>query len=396
MKPVSYNGHVVVDTDCHIREYWELDRTYKDNIDPAYSDTYAQFSKAVQARQPNAGDVGLGQLFWPRVGTRPMGLNEAYELPEGGGRSFSATVTGRGYDIDPSCNWDPAIRLKDMITAGVDLSFMFPSQADGFCMLHDVGFEAALHGAYHRFMSNYCAPGEGKLWWMGALPMRDLDAGIAQLKLWAKDPHFAGMHLPRALPNGGTLDSPTLYPLYAACEELDLPLWVHGGANRPPLTPWVEAPNGLYHAIGGQYALASLIGGGVFDLFPKLRIGMFESFGGWMPYLIEKLDDGFTPGSRTTPKQKRTASEIVASGQLFVAVEADEEHIAYAINTMGEDIWMFSTDYPHGGSPWPEGVPLIEGQDISESAKIKLLGGNAVRFLPKMASAAAAAVKNGS
>lgn len=115
-----------------------------------------------------------------------------------------------------------------------------------------------------------------------------------------------------------------------------------------------------------------------------------------MPYLVEKLDDGFTPGSRTTPKQKRTASEVVASGQLFVAVEADEEHIAYAVKTLGEHVWLFSTDYPHGGSPWPEGVPLIAGQDMTESAKVKLLGQNAVRFLPKMAGAAAAAVRNGS
>ena len=394
---MSYNGHVVIDSDCHMREYWELDRTYKETMDPAYRDTYAQFSEVVRAQQKRAGDVGFTPLFWPRLPNRPMGLFEAFELPENGGPRGSATVTGRGYDIDPSCNWDPTIRLKDMETAGVDMSFMFPSQADGFCMLNDVGFESALHRSYHRFMSNYCAAAEGRLWWMGGLTMRDIPESVAQLRQWAKDdPHFAGMHLPRGCPDGRTLDHPSLYPLYAASEELDLPLWVHGGANRPPLTPWVEAPNGLYHAIGGQYALAALVGGGVFDLFPKLRIGLFESFGGWMPYLVEKLDDGFTPGSRTTPKQKRTASEVVASGQLFVAVEADEEHIAYAVKTLGEHVWLFSTDYPHGGSPWPEGVPLIAGQDMTESAKVKLLGENAVRFLPKMAGAAAAAVRNGS
>ena len=106
------------------------------------------------------------------------------------------------------------------------------------------------------------------------------------------------------------------------------------------------------------------------------------------PTLIEKLDDGFTPGSAVTPKMKRTASEIVASGQLFVAVEADEEHIAYAVETLGEHLWMFSTDYPHGGSPWPEGVPLIAGQEMPESAKVKLLGQNALRFMPQLAGVA--------
>ena len=394
---MSYNGHLVVDSDSHIREYWELDRTYKDFMDPEYREKYGWFSEAVRGRQQRPGDVGFAQLFWPRTSTPPMGLYETYELQadgRGDGASRgSPTVTGRGHDIDPSCHWDPSIRLRDMVTAGVDISFMFPSQADGFCMLRDVGFESALHRAYHRFMSNYCAGAEGRLWWMGGLTMRDMPESIAQLEHWAKeDPHFAGMHLPRACPDGRMLDNPDLYPLYAACEELDLPMWVHGGANRLPFTPWVEAPNGLYHAIGGQYALAALIGGGVFDLFPKLRIGLFESFGGWMPYLIEKLDDGFKPGSRLQPKQKRTASEIVASGQLFCSVEADEEHIAYAVECLGEDVFLFSTDYPHGGSPWPDGVPLIAEQKMPESAKVKLFGENALRFLPRLAAVAPSAV----
>ena len=44
-----------------------------------------------------------------------------------------------------------------------------------------------------------------------------------------------------------------------------MPIWVHGGANRPPYTPWVTAANALYHGIGGMYALTGLYGGGVFD-----------------------------------------------------------------------------------------------------------------------------------
>ena len=387
---MSYNGHVVVDSDCHLREYWELDRTYKETMDPEYREKYAWFSAAVRSRQAKPGDVGFTPLFWPRHPDRPLGLDEAFELadpalPQDRPDRPAPTVTGRGYDIDPTCNWDPSIRLRDMEAAGVDVSFIFPSQADGFCTLGDVGFESALHRSYHRFMSNYCADADGRLWWMGVLTMRDLPESIAQLEYWAKeDPHFAGVHLPRACPDGRMLDNPDLYPLYAACQDLNLPLWVHGGANRPPLTPWVHAPNGLYHAIGGQYALTALVGGGVFDLFPDLRIGLFESFGGWMPYLIEKLDDGFTPGSTVTPRMKRTASEIVESGQLFVSVEADEQHIPYAVETLGEHLWLFSTDYPHGGSPWPEGVPLIAEQEMPESAKIKLLGENALRFMPQL------------
>jgi predicted TIM-barrel fold metal-dependent hydrolase len=393
---MSYNGHVVIDMDSHIRQYWDLDRTYKEFMAPEYRETYRRFSQAARALTQRAGDRGFSEFLWPALPTRPLGVYEAYEAQANGTSPSEQAIAGdrastnAGVRIDPACNWDPAIRLRDMETAGVDISVIFPSSADSFCALRDVGFESALHQAFHRFMSNYCADAAGRLWWIGATTMRDIPKTIAQLEYWTKnDPYFAGLQIPRTCPDGRMLDNPDLHPLYRASQELDMPLWVHGGANRPPFTPWVEAPNGLYHSIGGQYALAALVGGGVFDLFPKLRIGLFESFGGWMPYLIEKLDDGYKPNSPKTPKLQRTASEILKDGNLFCSVEAGEKHIVYAVEALGEHPWLFSTDYPHHGSAWPDAVPLIWEKAMSESAKIKLLGDNAVRFLPRLAASVA-------
>jgi predicted TIM-barrel fold metal-dependent hydrolase len=393
---MSYYGHLVIDMDSHIRQYWDLDRTYKEYMAPEYRETYRRFSEAARALTQRAGDRGFSEFLWPALPTRPLGVYEAYEVQANGSSRTEQAIPGdrastnAGVRIDPACNWDPAIRRRDMETAGVDISVIFPSSADSFCALRDVGFESALHQAFHRFMNNYCADAAGRLWWIGAATMRDIPQTIAQLEYWTKhDPYFAGLQIPRACPDGRMLDNPDLHPLYAASQELDMPLWVHGGANRPPFTPWVEAPNGLYHSIGGQYALAALIGGGVFDLFPKLRIGLFESFGGWMPYLIEKLDDGYKPNSSKTPKLKRTASEILQDGNLFCSVEAGENHIAYAVEALGEHPWLFSTDYPHHGSAWPNAVPLIWEKAMSESAKIKLLGDNAIRFLPRLAASVA-------
>ena len=56
---MSYDGHLVVDMDCHIREYWDLDRTFKGNIDPRYHDVYERFSEAVKGRQTVPGDVSV-------------------------------------------------------------------------------------------------------------------------------------------------------------------------------------------------------------------------------------------------------------------------------------------------------------------------------------------------
>jgi uncharacterized protein len=394
---MSYNGYLVIDMDSHIRQYWDLDRTYKPHMAPEYRETYRRFSEAANALKSRAGERGFSEFLWPALPQRPLGVYEAYEVQQNGqSRSEQLTpgdraATNAGIRIDPACNWDPTIRLRDMDTADVDISVIFPSSADSFCALRDVGFEGALHEAFHRFMTEYCRAAAGRLWWVGASTMRDMPKTIAQLQYWTKeDPYFAGMQIPRTCPDGSMLDNPDLHPLYAACQELDMPVWVHGGANRPPFTPWIEAPNGLYHSIGGQYALAALVGGGVFDLFPKLRIGLFESFGGWMPYVIEKLDDGFKPGSPKTPKMKRRASEILRDGNLFCSIEAEEKHIAYAVETLGDHPWLFSTDYPHHGSAWPNAVPIIRENAMPESAKIKLLRDNGIRFLPRLGEIAQA------
>ena len=400
---MGYSGHLVIDMDCHIYQAWDLDRTYKDNVAPEYRERYTRFSEAVRAAQRRPGDPGFAELFWPRVPnvlvpTRPLGVYDAYEVREDTGRDLRIrrAILHDGTEIDPACNWDPDIRVQDMDTADVDISVIFASTVDSLSAMRDVAFEGALHAAYHRFMSGYCADADDRLWWIGVSTMRNISESVAQMRYWAKeDPRFAGMQVPRVCPDGSPLDHPDLHPLYAASQELNLPLWVHGGANRPPLTPWVDAPNGLYHSIGGQYAMSALIGGGVFDLFPTLRIGLFESFGGWMPYVIEKLDDGYRPGGRTTPLLKRTASEIVADGNLFCATEADEKHIGYAMETLGDDIWLFSTDYPHTGSSWPNGVPLTIEKAIPERSKIKLFEKNALRFLPQLAGSLPVRSKEG-
>src|SRR6266511_2762897 len=164
--------------------------------------------------------------------------------------------------IDPACHWDPTIRLRDMDIAGVDISVMFPSQSDGLCRLNDVGFESAMHRAYHRFMTDYCAESDGRLRWVADASLRDIPDTIAELQRLAKDDEsFAGIFISRAMPDDTMLDNPVLHALFEASQDLDMPIWVHGGANRPPFTPWVDATNSLYHGLGGMYAISALIGG---------------------------------------------------------------------------------------------------------------------------------------
>lgn len=394
---MSYEGQIVVDSDAHIREYWDLDRTYKEYMDPQYREKYENFSAAVRANQKGPGEVGLS-IFWPKPALRPLGVSDAFEIGEtrptrGNGAARNRTIVWSGREIDPACNWDASIRLRDMDEADIDVSVMFPSQQDGFCMLRDVGFESALHLAYHRYMSALCSESDGRLRWLANCTMRDIPQTMEQLQYWAeRDENFVGMFLPRAFPDGRLLDSPDLHPLYQLSEDLDMPLWVHGDPERPPLTPGTHSLDNaafsrpVIKGWGGMTAMGAQIGGGVFDLYPKLRIGFFENGGGWMPWFIEKLDESYRPGSATTPNLQRKPSEIVAGGQIFCAIDTFEGELGHCVDVLGEHVWLFSTDYPHPGTPWPDGVPQVAARtDMSRNAKIKMLGANAATFSPRLA-----------
>jgi predicted TIM-barrel fold metal-dependent hydrolase len=49
------------------------------------------------------------------------------------------------------------------------------------------------------------------------------------------------------------------------------------------------------------------------------------------------------------------------------------------------DRWLFATDWPHGDTTWPESVQqIVERPGLSEQAKRKILGDNALRLCPRL------------
>jgi predicted TIM-barrel fold metal-dependent hydrolase len=389
---MSYNGLTVIDADSHIREYVDVDRTYREHIDPKYRAAFEQLSGAVAKRR----DVGLPtDLFMhpqaiiePSDEYRPLGVYDTF----GAERPTVARVN-RGNRIPQAVNWDPAIRLKDMDEAGIDSSVIFPSHAASYCILRDVGFESALHRAYHRYMQNYCAGAKGRLRWSAIATMRDIRASVDELTYWAEhDANLAGILIPPVCADGRLLDNRDLHPLFERAQNLDIPILVHGGVLRAPHGPGaVELDHAgfiiraVYQPWGGMTAISALIGGGVFELFPRLRVGLFETGAGWMPWLVERLDDSYGSRPNLVPQLKRKPSEVLAEGRLFHSIDADERYIEHCIEELGEDFWLFATDYPHPGTTWPHAArSAIERPGLTAGAKKKILGANAQRLFSRL------------
>ena len=66
--------------------------------------------------------------------------------------------------------------------------------------------------------------------------------------------------------------------------------------------------------------------------------------------------------------------------QCFISVDADEDQVEWVIRKLGDDTLVFSTDYPHSDSHFPEATDLFLKLPISEASKRKILWDNCARL----------------
>ena len=135
--------------------------------------------------------------------------------------------------------------------------------------------------------------------------------------------------------------------------------------------------------------MASIIGSGVMDRYPDLRVGVLEAGHGWLPFWVKRLDEHQISIPSALPKLAQTPSEYVSSGRYFQSIEMSEgqEVTKSVIDILGEDILMYASDYPHGESWFPISVDTVmEWDGIPESAKKKLFWDNALRYYRRYGS----------
>jgi hypothetical protein len=402
---MSWNGQIVIDMDSHIVE--RADRFYHDYIDPTYRSAYQQLCEAV-ARQAKADNTY--SLFGSRTSViepietgRPLGVRDTFGLTgrsgmERGRHAFPPGRVDALPPIRPEVNWNVGARIEDMDRAAVDISVLYPTHVSSYCALRDVGLEHALYRAYHRWVADFCAQAPTRLKWTVVANMRDVTAGAAEIRYWAeRDANLVGVYISPQGPERTLLDNPNFHPLYEVAQELELPLLAHGGTARPPYGPGTFDLDGawfLLHSFAnpwaGMAALGALIGGGIFEIFPRLRVGIIETGGGWLPLALDRLDTHYIMSPGHVPNLKRLPREVLEEGRYFHAIDSWERSLEFCVQDLGEDIWLFATDWPHGDSAWPESVEQVTKRPgLSERAKRKLLGENAKRLCPRLAAARA-------
>jgi predicted TIM-barrel fold metal-dependent hydrolase len=400
---MSWNGHKVIDLDAHIQE--RADQYYHDYIDPTYRQQYQTLCDAI-AKQEAAG---LGYSLFGRPTSviegletgRPLGVHDTFGMTQRAMMTESRKAFPPGRldalpPIRPEVNWDVKARIEDMDRAHIDIGVLYPTHVSSYCALRDAGFENALYRAYHRWVSNFCSQAPSRLKWTLVANMRDVQSGVEEIRYWEKnDPNMVGIYVSPQAPDGKLLDNPSLYPLYEVAQDLDLPILAHGGTARPPYAPGTNDLDGAWYLLhsfsnpwAGMAALGALIGGGIFEKFSRLRVAIVETGAGWVPLALDRLDTHYILSPGHVPNLKRMPREVLAEGRYFHGMDSWERSVQFCVDELGEDMWLFATDWPHGDTAWPETVEqLVERPGLSASAKRKMLGENAMRLCPRLREA---------
>jgi predicted TIM-barrel fold metal-dependent hydrolase len=198
----------------------------------------------------------------------------------------------------------------------------------------------------------------------------------------------------------GHLGNKIYWPLYEEAENLGCSLAVHVGClhhmGLDSFTTYYPA-----HALGHPFSLmiqtSAMLGHGVFDRFPRLRVAFLEGGATWVPFMMDRLDRSYHDGHLQLdlngaliggPKQGEKASEYfkkhLREGRIFVGFDCDDDGLNTAVAKSGRQPFLFGSDFPHevfdAAKCRHEIDALLARQDLSKEDKEAVLGGNALNF----------------
>ena len=289
---------------------------------------------------------------------------------------------------------DPRLRLRDMDQEGIDVAVIFGTPiALTVNGLADKGLAGAMCHAVNRWLvEEYLVADPKRLKGVGLIPCQDAAVAPRELEYLARSRAVCAM-LPTNV-YGINMGDRRFDPIYAAAQEIGMPLAVHpqtghdgeygrwgvmgAGSERMEKYSYVHMTAFPFELM---IALMHMIGEGVFDRFPSLRVAYMEGGAGWLPFWSERLDEHQEKLRPQWPELRRRPSEIIAGEQVIFTCEPEERTLPMVLDQIGAGQVMYASDYAHWDCEFPNSVRMLNAiAGLSEAQKALVFSGNAVRF----------------
>ncbi len=363
--------YLVISSDCHAGLPNEQ---YRDWLDPAHRGAFDEAQAARSAMEQELVARGL--------------RNEAFA--EEWERENEEGLRG---------GWDAARRDKELDADGVAGEVIFPD-ADAVTGGASAPFGAGLGTsgdqdpalllagakAHNRWLAELCADSPARRAGVAIVPiLHDVDAAVAEIQRAATSGLRGGILIPSMWQPYPPYHDDRYDPIWAACQDLDLPVHVHSGAaDKEAYGEHV----GIYVAEvrwWSMRALWFLLWSGTFDRFPRLKFVVTECGAFWAPDLLWSSDIVYDREHAA----KKMGSQLTAALRMRPSDYFDRNCAIGASNTRRRELArryeigvgniMWGNDFPHPEGTWPHTKEWLRKafRDIPADETAAILGGNA-------------------
>jgi predicted TIM-barrel fold metal-dependent hydrolase len=284
-------------------------------------------------------------------------------------------------------------RLVDMDRNHTEVSICYPSISrfcgQMFLERQDKALALLCLQIYNDWMiDEWCGPERpARLVPLTLVPLWDADLAAAEVRRCAaKGSHATSF--PECPP---ALGLPSIFsdywdPFFTACEETDTVLNIHVGSS-PTMTTAPDAPLDeaiCFFFVNSQLAFTDWLYSGVLEDFRQLRIVLAEGQVGWMPFVLQRIDNTWKKAVGRNISTGRRARELPSTsmpGRVFGAIFDDLQGLINR-DDVGIEHILIETDFPHQDSSYPDSekavAELVSGAGLNEKETRQLVRENAV------------------
>jgi predicted TIM-barrel fold metal-dependent hydrolase len=360
----------MISSDTHIIEPPDL---WTERIDAALRD---RAPRVVEER---------GEQWWVCEGQKGLSFaggaqtGDRFDAPE------ELRTGARFEDVRPG-GCDTRRCIEDNEADGIWGSVLYPTQGLLLYTQADTELLDSCCRAYNDWLVEFCSEDPGRLKGVAMLNLDDIDGAIAELER-TRRAGLSGALIPTAAPPESRYDERRYERFWAAAQDLDTPLSLHLGANRVGATGVdknLAKIRPTYFAVCDLWAkesIGDLIFSGVFDRYPRLKVGSVEHELGWIPFFLERLDYTYTQRHGNANYYRFETAELPSDffhRNVFCSFQDDALGIRER-HDIGIDGLMFGSDYPHTESTFPRSIEIMSKRlaDVPSEEQNKIVFDNA-------------------
>jgi hypothetical protein len=238
--------------------------------------------------------------------------------------------------------------------------------------------------AYNNWAADFCRESGNRVKYAAVIAPQVISEAVKESRRAVTEKGAVAVMMPTYVQSGLDLGQPEFDPIYAAAQELNVPVGFHATAQVAVGNTRFHKYLGVHmtsHPFEQMLSMVAIIANGVLDRFPKLRVGFLEAGVGFLPYWMERFDEKYLLRRSEMEPLKLLPSEYIKDHRCYFTCEGEESALPLVIEQFGDECMMYASDYPHWDMEWPHSVSqVVSRKNIPDVTKQKILADNAKQF----------------